>query len=262
MRLDRMKRNRRDIPDAKGHIARRAAVNAECLLDARSMTVGYGRTVVVREMNLQVKAGQVVALLGPNGAGKTTTLLAVSGVLAPLSGAVFLFGEAMRAPLYRRAQLGMAYVPEERSVFKSLTTLDNLRLARGDIDGALNLFPELRSRLRARAGDLSGGEQQMLVMARALSRGPRLLLADELSLGLAPLAVQRLFEAIQIAAASGVGILIVEQHIRQVLRIADYAYIMRRGRIELAGSGDDIVRRIGDVEDSYLTKKPVPSPEL
>jgi branched-chain amino acid transport system ATP-binding protein len=230
-----------------------APVPNERLVEARSMTAGYGRTVIVRNLDLRVDAGQIVVLLGANGAGKTTTLMTLCGQLPLLGGEVSIFGNSSKAQLFQRARSGLALVPEERSIFAGLSTLDNLRVGRGDIDKALELFPELKPRLRASAGSLSGGEQQMLVMARALSRNPRLLVADELSLGLAPLAMRRLFEALQAAAATGVGVLLVEQHVRQALRIADYAYVLQRGEVGVSGPAVEVTDRLAEIEASYLT---------
>src|SRR5581483_9818736 len=205
------------------------------------------------DLDLAVESGEVVALLGPNGAGKTTTLLALAGELKPLSGEVVFDGKATRAGLYRRARAGLAFVTEERSVFMPLTAAENLRVGRGDKALALSLFPELEPLLGRRAGLLSGGEQQMLTLARALSRRPRCLLIDELSLGLAPLVVARLLTAVRKAAdEEGVGVLLVEQHVRQALKLADRVHVLRRGRVVLAGTRDELHSRLQDVEALYL----------
>jgi branched-chain amino acid transport system ATP-binding protein len=228
------------------------------LLEASDVTAGYGAQPVVHDMSLTVDAGEVVALLGPNGAGKTTTLLALSGELALTGGLVKLHGEATTAPLHRRARQGLSYVTEERSVFKGLTTLENLRCGGVDPDDALALFPELETRLRVPAGLLSGGEQQMLTLARALCRKPQLLLADELSLGLAPLVVERLLKAVRAAADRGMGVLLVEQHARKALRYADRVYVLRRGRIQIATTASDAGDRIDEIEASYLAANSQP----
>jgi branched-chain amino acid transport system ATP-binding protein len=223
-------------------------------IEARALSAGYGPQAVINDINIQVYAGEVVTLLGPNGAGKTTTLLALSGELPLLSGQVFLDGEPTKAPLYRRARNGLTFVTEEKSVFMGLTTRDNLRVAGVKTEVALDLFPELERRLSVRAGLLSGGEQQMLTLARALSRSPKLLMADELSMGLAPLVVKRLLDAVRTAASDqGTAVLLVEQHVRKALKYADRVYVMRRGRIELEGTGAEMRRRTDEIEDQYLT---------
>jgi branched-chain amino acid transport system ATP-binding protein len=170
-----------------------------------------------------------------------------------MEGEVVFDGKPTKAPLHRRARGGLGFVTEERSVFMGLSTTDNLRAGRVDAKEALELFPELGSRLGVRGGLLSGGEQQMLTLARALARKPRLLLADELSLGLAPLVVRRLLEAVRDAARRGCGVLLVEQHVRQALEYADRAYVMRRGRIELAGTAEELRSRLHEIEETYLT---------
>jgi branched-chain amino acid transport system ATP-binding protein len=155
--------------------------------------------------------------------------------------------------LFRRARQGLTFVTEEKSVFMGLSTRDNLRVADVDIEQALDLFPELAKRINVRAGLLSGGEQQMLTLARALTRRPRVLLADELSMGLAPIVVKRLLEAVVDAAKQqGTAILLVEQHARKALEYSDRAYVMRRGRIELSGTAGELLGRIGEIEDRYL----------
>ena len=223
------------------------------LVEAEGLQAGYGSVVVVRDLDLQVRAGEVVALLGPNGAGKSTTLLTLSGALSPLGGVVRWNGAATKAALHARARQGLGLVTEERSVFMRLTVRENLRVGCRDLAPALELFPELESRLDVKAGLLSGGEQQMLTLARALARRPSLLLADELSLGLAPLVVNRLLSAVRRAADDGVGVLLVEQHVSKVLDIADRVYVLRRGRVELAGRADELRGRLADIESSYLS---------
>ncbi|MEU6139551.1 ABC transporter ATP-binding protein [Streptomyces sp. NPDC047081] len=228
--------------------------DTEPLVEARALSAGYGNQPVVRDLDLEVRPGEVVALLGPNGAGKTTTLRALSGELAPMAGEVRWLGDATSTPLHRRARQGLAYVGE-RAVFTRLDTADNLRVGRVATEQALELFPELEKRLRTGAGMLSGGEQQMLSLARALSRDPRLLLADELSLGLAPLVVDRLLRAVRESADRGLGALLVEQHVRKVLDIADRVYVLHRGGVAMAGTPKDLRGNLDAVESSYLARK-------
>jgi branched-chain amino acid transport system ATP-binding protein len=231
-----------------------AADRGTPILEAVGVETGYGPVAVVRDLDLHVNVGEIVALLGSNGAGKTTTLLALSGELPLTKGEVRIDGRPTRQPLHKRARAGLGFVTEERSVFKGLTTADNLRIGRGDREAALELFPELSARANVRGGLLSGGEQQMLTLARALSRRPRILLADELSLGLAPLVVERLLQAVQVAAKEhGTAVLLVEQHVRKALRYADRAYVMRRGRIEITGSAASIADSIEEIEARYLS---------
>ncbi|MEU9900451.1 ABC transporter ATP-binding protein [Streptomyces phaeochromogenes] len=221
------------------------------LIEARALSAGYGTVPVLRDLDIEVRPGEVVALLGPNGAGKSTTLRVLSGELAPMSGEVRWLGGTGQAPLHRRARQGLAYVGE-RAVFTRLDTADNLRVGRVTTDQALALFPELEKRLRTGAGMLSGGEQQMLSLARALCRTPKLLLADELSLGLAPLVVDRLLRAVREAADRGLGALLVEQHVRKVLDIADRVYVLRRGRIVMTGTPKELRANLDEIESSYL----------
>jgi len=224
------------------------------LLQAVGVDAGYGAIEVVRGLDLEVYPGEVVTLLGANGAGKTTTLLTMAGELAPLRGEVRWQGERITSPLHRRAKLGMRFVTEERSIFPSLTTAENLRLGHGSPELALELFPQLNALLKRQARLLSGGEQQILTLARALSARPKLLLADELSLGLAPLVVRRLLDAVRRAAdEQGAAVLLVEQQVRQALSIADRAYVMRRGRIALHGTAADLLSRIDEIERTYLS---------
>lgn len=224
------------------------------LLTASGLTAGYFGRPVVTDLDLTVEAGEVCALFGPNGAGKSTTLLALVGELPLLGGEVRLDGRPVTVPLHRRARNGLAFVSEERAIVRGLSVRDNLRVARADSALALGLFPELEPLLARRAGLLSGGEQQMLALARALGRRPRLLVVDELSLGLAPIVVQRLLAVLSRAARDdGVGVLLVEQHIRQALAIADRALVLRRGRVVLHGLASELAGRLDDIERAYLT---------
>lgn len=222
------------------------------LISAAGLSAGYGELAAVRGVDLEVRTGEVVVLLGPNGAGKSTTLLALAGELTPMSGRITWLGTAKPAPLHRRARQGLSYVPEERAVISSLTVGANLRLGPGRRSAALELFPELEPLLRRRAGLCSGGEQQILTLARALAAEPRLLLADELSLGLAPMVVMRLLSTLRDSADRGLGVLLVEQHGRAVLDVADRVYVMQRGEIVLQGAASEVADSFEEVERIYL----------
>lgn len=221
-------------------------------IEARKVTAGYGGVPVLRDVDLHVKPGEVVALLGANGAGKTTTLRALMGAIEVMSGEVAWNGAPTHLPMHKRSRAGMSYVPEERSVIMSLTAADNLKLGGGSLETAVALFPELEPHLKRRAGLLSGGQQQMVALGRALSRGPRCLLADELSLGLAPIIVDRLLSAVRTAADSGLSVLLVEQHAAKALAVADRAYLLVRGRIEEESSASSMASRMADLESRYL----------
>ena len=241
-------------PETTGNGAPTGAAPSVPVLEARRISAGYGSRPVIYDVDLVVQPGEIVGLLGANGAGKTTTLYSLAGELPLLSGEVLLDGAATTAPLHRRARQGLTFVTEEKSVFMGLTAHDNLRVAGVDDATALELFPELGRLLGVRAGLLSGGEQQMLTLARALSRKPRVLLADELSMGLAPLIVKRLLEAVvRVARQQDTAVLLVEQHVRKALEHCDRAYVMHRGRIELSGSATELRGRLGEIEDRYLT---------
>jgi len=212
-------------------------LSKEYVLEARDLHAGYGEVAVVKGLNLHVKAAEIVALFGPNGAGKTTTLLTIAGDIPALGGEVLWNGKPTKLPLHRRARLGLALVPEERSVLMSMSVRDNLLLGSGGIETAVELFPELGPLLSRRAGLLSGGEQQMLTLARALATQPTALLIDELSLGLAPIIVDRLLARLSdIAKSRNVAVLLVEQQARRGLKVADRWYLMRRGQV--VGEGD------------------------
>ncbi|HZQ88524.1 MAG TPA: ATP-binding cassette domain-containing protein [Gaiellaceae bacterium] len=222
------------------------------LLRAEALEAGYGRLAVVHDFDLVVAPGTVTAILGANGAGKTTVILTLAGVLEPLGGTIYWKGEAVRSPLHRRVRAGLAFVPEQRSVFMNLTVAQNLRLGQGPAARALEIFPELEPHLGRKAGLLSGGQQQLLTLARCLASEPALLMIDEVSLGLAPLVVKRLLAAIREATARGTAVVLVEQHIKQALAIADYAVVLRRGRRVLEGPAAHVRHSEREIQAAYM----------
>jgi ABC-type branched-subunit amino acid transport system ATPase component/branched-subunit amino acid ABC-type transport system permease component len=224
------------------------------LIAARGLAAGYDSVPVVRDLDLSVRPGEVVALIGANGAGKSTTLLALAGELRPLGGELLWRGSDRAAPLHDRAREGLRFITEERSVFMSMTVEQNLLLGRGDPARCYELFPELEPLKGRRVGLLSGGEQQMLTLGRALAGGGELLLADELSLGLAPLVSRRLLTAVREAADEGMGVVLVEQHVRQALGVADRVYVFRRGQVVLEGTAVEMEGRLEEIEASYLAE--------
>ena len=232
----------------------------DVVVEARGLTAGYGGTPAIHGVDLEVRAGEVVALLGANGAGKTTTLLALAGEVSPLAGTVAFHGDDRRRRLHQRARQGLGFLTEERCVFMQLTGWQNLKLGRGRPDKALEVFPELEEHLNKKVGLLSGGQQQMLALGRVLASEPRVLLADELSLGLAPMVVERLLAAVRAAADDGVAVILVEQHVRQALAIADRVHVLRRGRIVMSGDAADLRAAGGQgaegIAAHYLTGDP------
>ena len=212
------------------------------LLQAQGLAVHYGGIRAVKGLDLEVREGEVVCLIGANGAGKTTTLRALAGLLPVAAGSIHYAGsEITGLPVHRRARLGIAMVPEGRGVFPRLTVTENLEMgayARNDragiaddLDRVYGLFPRLKERHRQSGGTLSGGEQQMLSLARALMSRPRLLLLDEPSMGLAPLAVQTIFETIRLIADQGMTLLLVEQNARLALEASSRGYVLEGGHI-------------------------------
>jgi branched-chain amino acid transport system ATP-binding protein len=224
-------------------------------LRTEDLSVGYNGTPVLRGLDLEVEAGEVVVLLGRNGAGKTTTLHTIAGLIPIVEGDVELDGAPVRGPLHRRVRQGLGLVTEERMIIRRLTVLENLRLAASDPSGAWEIFPELEPLKHRRAGLLSGGEQQMLVLARTLLARPQMLLVDELSFGLAPMIVARLLEALLSAAhGGGAGILLVEQHAMVALEIADRGYVISQGGVSMSGTGAELRERLDEIERSYLAE--------
>lgn len=225
------------------------------ILEVVDLHAAYGRIEVLRGVDLAVPKGAVMALLGPNGAGKSTLVKVISGQKKPTSGDVHLGGVNVRgAGSEELARLGLCTVPEGRSVFPNLTVEENLRLmsyagvpAGAVLDTAYSYFPRLAERRHQLAGTMSGGEQQMLAMSRALASDPALLLLDELSMGLAPLIVDELYDTVAQIAASGVSILCIEQFARTALRVSDYAAVMSGGRIVASGEPAEVLDTMSDV---------------
>jgi branched-chain amino acid transport system ATP-binding protein len=211
------------------------------------IVAGYGDSTVLRDVSLTVPDGTVVALLGPNGAGKTTLLRLASGLLTPRAGDIRLDGRSLRGkPTDEFARAGICHIPEGRGIFRSLTVKDNLLLQAPDgsgseaIERAVEVFPRLGERLSQRAGTMSGGEQQMLAMARAYLANPTLVLLDEVSLGLAPMIVDEIFAFLARLAREGASLLLVEQYISRALAIADFVFVLNQGEIAFAGETDEL----------------------
>jgi branched-chain amino acid transport system ATP-binding protein len=222
-------------------------------LAAVDLSAGYLAKAVVHGLTIRVFPGEIVALLGPNGAGKSTVMRAISGHLRPMSGTVYERGVAVSGPLFRRARAGLGFIPQDRSIAMSLSAMENARIGQGRAGQVFEMFPELVPHARRKAGLLSGGQQQMLTVGRALAAEPFVLLADELSTGLAPSLVARILETIRAAAIKyELGVLLVEQHLGNALAYADRAYVMRRGRVELEGSSPDLLANLKTVEELYL----------
>ncbi len=231
------------------------------MLAIKGLRSGYGRIEVLHDLGLDIVQGQIITLIGANGAGKTTLLRTISGLLRPTAGSIQFEGVSIaRRPPHKIVELGISHVPEGRAILKRMTVFDNLRMGayiRGDaeverdIESVLARFPVLSERRSQMAGTLSGGEQQMLAIGRALVVRPRLLLLDEPSLGLAPKIVTRIFVTLRELKNEGKTILLVEQNARQALQVADYGYVMERGRIVVTGSGQELLN-MPEVQRTYL----------
>ena len=235
-----------------GETARRKGAPVHALLELRGVEIRYGGIRAVKGIDLQVDEGEMACIVGANGAGKTTTLKAIAGLLRPAAGGITYAGTpTLGLRSFELVRRGLALVPEGRGVFGQLSVAENLAMGayvRDDADGVaadrermLGLFPRLKERYRQSAGTLSGGEQQMLAIARALMSRPRLLLLDEPSMGLAPLIVEKIFEIVAGVARTGVTILLVEQNARMALEICQRAYVMESGAITLAGPARDLL---------------------
>jgi branched-chain amino acid transport system ATP-binding protein len=224
------------------------------MLELRGITAGYGHFTALWDVSLKVDAGEAVAVVGPNGAGKTTLLRVISGVIPPRSGELVFEGTALGGrPAHEVVAHGIAHVPEGRRLFPALTVADNLKMGaflpaarasfRQSRERVFTLFPVLAERQHQRAGSLSGGEQQMLAVGRALMSRPKLILFDEPSMGLAPVMVLRLFDLIRRVREEGYTILVVEQNVRQVLKLVDRAYLLEVGRISMQGRADELAEQ-------------------
>jgi branched-chain amino acid transport system ATP-binding protein len=232
------------------------------MLEMRSIDAGYGTFQALFGVSLDVKAGEAVAVIGPNGAGKTTLMRVISGLIRPRAGAISMEGiDVLRTPAHRIVSLGIAHVPENRRLFPRLTVEENLKMgafmpeARARYAERLafvfDLFPRMRERRNQLAGTMSGGEQQMCAIGRALMSDPKLLLLDEPSAGLAPVVVQQVFELVKRIRGGGLTVLIVEQNVQQVLRVVDRAYLLEAGTIRASGESTEMLAN-DTIRQAYL----------
>jgi branched-chain amino acid transport system ATP-binding protein len=232
------------------------------VLELRGVRAGYGTFQALFDVSLEVRRGEAVAVIGPNGAGKTTLMRVVSGLIRPTAGTIAMDGlDLVATPAHRIVEAGIAHVPESRRLFPRMTVEDNLRMggftpsARRKFGERLavvyGLFPRLAERRRQLAGSMSGGEQQMCAIGRALMSDPRLLLLDEPSAGLAPVVVQQLFELVSRIRAGGLTVLIVEQNVQQVLRVVERAYLLKAGRLRASGSAAELLAT-DTIREAYL----------
>jgi branched-chain amino acid transport system ATP-binding protein len=232
------------------------------VLELRSVDAGYGSFQALFGVSLVVRAGEAVGVIGPNGAGKTTLMRAISGLIRPAGGAITMEGkDVLATPPHRIVGLGIAHVPENRRLFPRLSVEDNLKMGafmpearkRHDerLDAVFGLFPRLKERRHQLAGTMSGGEQQMCAIGRALMSGPKLLLLDEPSAGLAPVVVQQVFELVKRIRESGLTVLIVEQNVQQVLHVVDRAYLLEAGTIRASGAAAEMLAS-DTIKQAYL----------
>jgi branched-chain amino acid transport system ATP-binding protein len=232
------------------------------LLSLRDVTAGYGKAQVLKDVSLDVDANEIIALVGANGAGKTTALRCISGMITPWAGAIFLEGDNLAfLRTYQIVSMGISYCPEGRDVFGNLSVYENLRMGgylirntkefRSQLERVYKLFPRLRERRRQLSGSLSGGEQQMLAIGRALMVKPKLLLLDEPSLGIAPILVENIYKRIEEIKESGTAILLVEQNVTLALEVCRHAYVLEKGEVRLSGTSLDL-RSSDYVRASYL----------
>jgi branched-chain amino acid transport system ATP-binding protein len=246
-----------------------SADSAEAGLFVKELTSGYGGLSAIRDLTFHCAPGEVLAMIGPNGAGKTTCLNTLAGLIRPMDGEVRLWGESIRGlATHRIARAGVALLPSDRGVFPPLTVREHLMLAMRsaarkpradtalDVNQTLELLPSLRMRINARASQLSGGERQMLAIAKAVMLGPKVLLVDELSLGLAPKLVQNILPVIRrIADTTSAGVILVEQHYELGLAIADRCVVMSHGEIAFEGSATEVLNQREKVESVYLARR-------
>jgi branched-chain amino acid transport system ATP-binding protein len=232
------------------------------VLQLAGVRAGYGTFQALFDVSLEVGAGEAVAVIGPNGAGKTTLMRVVSGMIRPTAGSIVMGGvDLVITPAHRIVELGMAHVPESRRLFAGMSVEENLRMGgfmpaarpkfRGRLEFVYDLFPRLRERRHQRAGSMSGGEQQMCAIGRALMSEPRLLLLDEPSAGLAPVIVEMVFDLVKRIRAGGVTVLIVEQNVQQVLRVVDRAYLLKAGSIRASGTAAELLAS-DTIREAYL----------
>ncbi|MCU1395530.1 MAG: livF [Ilumatobacteraceae bacterium] len=245
---------------------RSAPTTSTCALQCIGLDAGYSGNPVVRGVNLEIMPGEVVALLGPNGAGKTTLLATFAGLLPILGGTLDVLGSpAPKGNPTSMSRRGVVLVPDDRALFTTLTSRENIQLGRRagspTLEQIIDYFPALEKRLDVKAGSLSGGEQQMLAMARGLVQQPKILLIDELSMGLAPIVAENLLPVVRrVAAETGTAVVLVEQHVRLALGIADRAIVLVHGRIELVGAASELATDISVIERAYLGPTTVTAP--
>jgi branched-chain amino acid transport system ATP-binding protein len=228
------------------------------LLECRSLTAGHGRVAAIRNVEVTVEAGRVMAIVGPNGAGKTTLLATIAGLLPPLEGTMVMDGTALKAGQPAAAnRAGVVLVPDDRALFTTLTTAQNIELARKRSSrparAMLEHFPALEARWKVKAGQLSGGEQQMLAMARALIQDPKVLLVDEMSMGLAPIIIETLLPIVRrVADEDGAAVVLVEQHVALALEVADDVMVLSHGEVVLQAPASKLAGRPDILEAAYL----------
>ena len=232
------------------------------MLSLSNIDAGYGTFQALFDVSLEVNAGEAIGVIGPNGAGKTTLMRVISGLIRPTAGRIAMEGaDLLATPPHRILELGIAHVPENRRLFPRMTVEDNLRMGafipaarakfRQRLEFVYDLFPRMKERRAQLAGTMSGGEQQMCAIGRALMSEPRLLLLDEPSAGLAPVVVQQVFGLVERIRASGLTVLIVEQNVRQVLKVVDRAYLLEAGSIRVSGTSEELMRS-ESIREAYL----------